>query len=633
MILPQLDPRITMEHPVSLVGDGLNRFAEHFSGAGSHVRLVGWVPSIVPYLERARIAVMPLPYGAGTKRKVIQALMMGTPAVATTVAAEGLDLRAGEHFLCADDPVTFARSITRLVSDSELWHHLAREGQEYMRTIRGRELARAAFLRAVTAALERRPRSGDRAGYLETYSPGFYDPYSQLVRRVQSAVRATLPISATVVVVNKGDEELLNLDGRTAWHFPRARGGGWAGYYPRDSEETIAHLNDLRAQGAEYLVFPKTSLWWLDHYRDLKWHLKLSYRLVHDDNESCIIFSLCEAPESRQREAQNGKPLEEADFRVPAIDSSPSSALSTIGPASLAPVVAGDGHARLDGAGRIATWPHSGHPTGDITPEPAHLMLAVETALARIRECTIPTAALILGTYHAGRPSHIRQIVSSLAGSSRSRVVQRWVCLGGSGPVPEVTQVTTRVLRDARPKFEVVNELLQKEDLSSYDYVLVLDDDVRLPEGFLDDFLAVQAHLRFSLAQPACVSGSHAGHPIMEKQRGVLARQTLRVETGPIVSFHRSSHDLLFPFDLTSPMGLGYENIWPHVLLQHNRTMGIIDAIPIERLTLEHESGDGRAESGMVRAAFLRAHHHLSDETTMRVLDVASLDGADAWTG
>ena len=44
----------------------------------ANVRLVGWVPSVLPYLHQARVSVVPLQYGAGTKRKLLQSLLVGT---------------------------------------------------------------------------------------------------------------------------------------------------------------------------------------------------------------------------------------------------------------------------------------------------------------------------------------------------------------------------------------------------------------------------------------------------------------------------------------------------------------------------------------------------------------------------
>ena len=68
-----------------------------------------------------------------------------------------------------------------------------------------------------------------------------------------------LPPGATVLVVSKGDEELLELGGRRAWHFPRGKGGTYAGYHPGASSEAIDHLEELRASGGEFLIFPSTA--------------------------------------------------------------------------------------------------------------------------------------------------------------------------------------------------------------------------------------------------------------------------------------------------------------------------------------------------------------------------------------
>src|SRR5439155_8711017 len=126
---------------------------------------------------------------------------------------------------------------------------------------------------------------------------------------------------------------------------------------------------------------------------------------------------------------------------------------------------------------------------------------------------------------------------------------------------------------------QIINDLVSGENLAQYDYVLLCDDDVVLPHQFLDLFIPLQDDLDFAIAQPARTSNSYIDHPIVEQQRGVLARQTLFVEIGPVVSFHRSVFGLVFPFDLTSPMGWGYENVWSYQLAQRGLKMGILDAV------------------------------------------------------
>ena len=53
------------------------------------------------------------------------------------------------------------------------------------------------------------------------------------MRRIRETVRSALPRDATVVVVSKGDEGLLDLYGRRGWHFPQASSGEYLWYYPR----------------------------------------------------------------------------------------------------------------------------------------------------------------------------------------------------------------------------------------------------------------------------------------------------------------------------------------------------------------------------------------------------------------
>jgi hypothetical protein len=111
---------------------------------------------------------------------------------------------------------------------------------------------------------------------------------------VRELVSSAVPAGATVLVASRGDDELLELDGKTGWHFPRGEDGSWSGYYPADSAEAIAHLERLRALGAEYLLFPNTALWWLEHYGGLREHLEDRYRVVARE-ESGAIYDLGEA--------------------------------------------------------------------------------------------------------------------------------------------------------------------------------------------------------------------------------------------------------------------------------------------------------------------------------------------------
>lgn len=115
--------------------------------------------------------------------------------------------------------------------------------------------------------------------------------YRELVARVTGVVSALVERDASVLVVSRGDPDLLALASGRAAHFPQSADGGFAGFYPRDGESAVAHLRELREGGAAYLVFPATSAWWLDHYAPLASHLLTTARAVHHDAD-CLVFDL-----------------------------------------------------------------------------------------------------------------------------------------------------------------------------------------------------------------------------------------------------------------------------------------------------------------------------------------------------
>jgi hypothetical protein len=128
--------------------------------------------------------------------------------------------------------------------------------------------------------------------------------YDRLVQRIRRVVADALPAESTVLVVAKGDDAFLELDCREAWHFPVGEDGTWIGYHPPDDEWAIERLEAMRACGADYLVLPATSTWWLERYPELAGHLTFHYPIVVDD-DACVIFALCRFPAlyGRKRDA------------------------------------------------------------------------------------------------------------------------------------------------------------------------------------------------------------------------------------------------------------------------------------------------------------------------------------------
>lgn len=133
--------------------------------------------------------------------------------------------------------------------------------------------------------------------------------YRGLVARIRELVSQAVPSDATVVVVSKGDEHLLDLDGRQTWHFPQAEDGAYAGHYPADSAAAIRHLESLRMKGANFLLLPSTAFWWLDFYREFARHLKRHYRAVIQEDDACQIFTLAGTRQAHSRIARTHEAL------------------------------------------------------------------------------------------------------------------------------------------------------------------------------------------------------------------------------------------------------------------------------------------------------------------------------------
>lgn len=84
------------------------------------ITVTGKVPSVLPYLCYADVAVVPLQFESGTRFKILEAGACRIPIVSTTLGAEGLPLAHGQEILLADTPKDFAKSIIKLIKDKIL---------------------------------------------------------------------------------------------------------------------------------------------------------------------------------------------------------------------------------------------------------------------------------------------------------------------------------------------------------------------------------------------------------------------------------------------------------------------------------------------------------------------------------
>jgi glycosyltransferase involved in cell wall biosynthesis len=125
----------------------------------------------------------------------------------------------------------------------------------------------------------------------------FHGAYAALKASIRSSVETLTPCGSRILVVSRGDAELVVFSDRAGSHFPQEK-GGYAGYHPPDSEWAIAHLQELQERGAEYLLLPGTARWWLSHYAELRRYLETACELVSED-DYCILYRLVGVETSR----------------------------------------------------------------------------------------------------------------------------------------------------------------------------------------------------------------------------------------------------------------------------------------------------------------------------------------------
>jgi polysaccharide biosynthesis protein PslH len=81
-----------------------------------NVTFEGFVTNIVAEVGRAAVAIAPLRIGGGTRLKIVEAMALARPVVATTIGAEGIDVQNGRDLMLADAPRDFADAVLRLLA-------------------------------------------------------------------------------------------------------------------------------------------------------------------------------------------------------------------------------------------------------------------------------------------------------------------------------------------------------------------------------------------------------------------------------------------------------------------------------------------------------------------------------------
>lgn len=121
-VIPQAEFWIVGRNPASRV-----RALEALPG----VRVTGSVDDVRPYYAQSKVAVAPFRYGGGTKLKVLEAMALGVPVVATPIGCQGIKATHGQHLFIFIEEETraFTQQVIHLLRDDELRRRTAVEAR------------------------------------------------------------------------------------------------------------------------------------------------------------------------------------------------------------------------------------------------------------------------------------------------------------------------------------------------------------------------------------------------------------------------------------------------------------------------------------------------------------------------
>lgn len=117
---------------LTIVGASPPPEVQALAAQDTRVTVTGFVEDVRPYIERAQIYICPMRDGGGTRLKILDALAMSRPIVATTMALEGIPVAPERDVLIADRPEDFLHQVRRVFENPAFGCRIARNGREFV---------------------------------------------------------------------------------------------------------------------------------------------------------------------------------------------------------------------------------------------------------------------------------------------------------------------------------------------------------------------------------------------------------------------------------------------------------------------------------------------------------------------
>lgn len=132
LIVEKIWPKVIKEIPnakLKIVGFSPTEKIKKY-GSDSSIDVLGGIPDIRDAFATSHMLLAPIRSGKGTRFKVLEAMVTGTPVVATNLAVEGIEVNPGENVLTADSAIKLANLTIEVLKDKKLQQKLATEGRK-----------------------------------------------------------------------------------------------------------------------------------------------------------------------------------------------------------------------------------------------------------------------------------------------------------------------------------------------------------------------------------------------------------------------------------------------------------------------------------------------------------------------
>lgn len=187
---------------------------------------------------------------------------------------------------------------------------------------------------------------------------------------------------------------------------------------------------------------------------------------------------------------------------------------------------------------------------------------------------------LAISCYLADKPNLIEDLLDSVK-ESRLTQIDFVVSNNSSAPSSAIIQPYVKYTMPQTSKYVAVSRIMKEQFKSYHDYVIIIDDDVKLPVGFFDKYFQVVRGLGLALSQPALTYDSHGTWLCSYQINDAIAHLVSFIETGPVTCFDGRIVPIL-PFTSDSSMGWGLDFVWARIGRERRWPMGVVDLVPVQ---------------------------------------------------